>query len=643
MANEKIYTGKTGAQELYKRLKALIPETSDSWKAWSERNGSSADGDDSVYIGQNNTATGDNETYNIGHDNVISGNPAEGTENPLAMNLGSMNTIEGEGFNIGKENRSDNFGVTVGQRNQATHGAIAIGEEVIAHEGSLAMGKNGLATVAPGIKLGDTWYPLGKFSFKYSNDIPKYKYVCFTGEEGSKSTEEGRLVLRLYNREDPSRQALVIYGGKSSIGCDDVYGHYDGSGQFVPGDPGEPGNLRYGDLKRFAVTHPDGSEELIEWSTISDTPFYVSVLDSGKYDLLQGVVALSSLDGIEDCGLYTMDSVAGITANCPRYVENAYTLLGSSFCITYDGTAEIPYEVSAECRRDQLGNMVPAAGPATGAETEFVDFSIKDFDAKFTFAGDVYGYFPEGSSRNIAAAGSFTFGSAIMAMGSSIGISARVDSLVKTTETDPNHSGGTIYLYTETETRNFSRGMYSSTSTITPGSDPGLTTVDRGSVLIVNKSGGASLAIEGSVGIGSSLTVEGNSVAIGNGIRATEHSVAIGSQLISAQWQTVVGKYNAAVAGPGRLADPANEDGKALFIVGNGYDESTGADWMDESRIHRSNAMVVYANGDATFAGSVHAENLLPAPVADGHYTLNCTVTNGVPTYSWAPLGIATV
>jgi len=581
MANEKIYTGKTGAQELYKRLKALIPETSDSWKAWSERNGSSADGDDSVYIGQNNTATGDNETYNIGHDNVISGDPAEGTENALAMNLGSMNSIEGEGFNIGKENRSDNFGITVGQRNLATHGALAMGEEVIAHEGSLALGKNGLSTDAPAIKLGGTWYPLGKFSFKYANDMPKYKYVCFTGEEGSKATEEGRWILRLYNREDSARQALVVYGG-TSIGCDEVYGHYDGSGQFVQGDPEEPGNSKYGDLKRFAVRHLDGTMELVEWSSISGTQFYVSTTDGGEYDCLYGVVALSSLDDIENYGIYTLDAVSGIAENCPRYVEDAYTVPGTACCFTGDNItlAEIPYEVSAECIRDRLGNMLPFVGPSTGAETEFVDFSVKDFADNFTFNGDVYGYFPAGTSRNIATAGSFTFGSAIRAMGSSIGISARVDSLYKSTERDPNHSNEYIYVHTETGTRSFAGNMYSTSSTITPGSDPDMATVDGGSVLIIDKSGNASSATAGSVGLGSGLTSTGNSVAIGHsGITATGASLAAGyANVIATNGSIALGNTGATADTGSYMFGASSRALKGSMLVGmNGAYASDGS------------------------------------------------------------------
>ena len=135
-----------------------------------------------------------------------------------------------------------------------------------------------------------------------------------------------------------------------------------------------------------------------------------------------------------------------------------------------------------------------------------------------------------------------------------------------------------------------------------------------------------------------------NIVIMGNGNAATGHnSVAIGAQLISSQWQTVIGKYNSPIAGPDRLTAPANEGDKALFIVGNGYSTKDDRYWQDEQYITRSNAMVVYANGDVNFSGAITAGNIPPAPVADGRYALNCIVSSGVPTYRWVPLGTVTV
>jgi hypothetical protein len=91
---------------------------------------------------------------------------------------------------------------------------------------------------------------------------------------------------------------------------------------------------------------------------------------------------------------------------------------------------------------------------------------------------------------------------------------------------------------------------------------------------------------------GSGIVIMGcGSVADGHG------AIAIGNQLIANQWQTVVGKYNQSVAGPERLVSGSLETDKALFVIGNGYADSDGEGWDVESNIHRSNAMVVYADG----------------------------------------------
>jgi len=139
-------------------------------------------------------------------------------------------------------------------------------------------------------------------------------------------------------------------------------------------------------------------------------------------------------------------------------------------------------------------------------------------------------------------------------------------------------------------------------------------------------------------GNNNSVSDGSNIISMGNGIVSTGHnSVAIGSQLISNQWQTVIGKYNEAISGPSRVISKFSElstysvgdvvwyegayykcktavttagawvstnwevttpeSDKAIFLIGNGYSETDGSDWQTESKIHRSNAMVVYADG----------------------------------------------
>lgn len=147
-----------------------------------------------------------------------------------------------------------------------------------------------------------------------------------------------------------------------------------------------------------------------------------------------------------------------------------------------------------------------------------------------------------------------------------------------------------------------------------------------------------------------------NIITMGNGNVSTGHnSVAIGSQLISNQWQTVIGKYNVAIAGPNRLSTQTPQDPtKALFIVGNGYSSKDDSDWQDETYITRSNALELYADGRLKVAGKVEATsvetsgnivaaNIPAAPVENGQYTLNCTVNNGTVTYNWVRVEFTTI
>lgn len=224
-------------------------------------------------------------------------------------------------------------------------------------------------------------------------------------------------------------------------------------------------------------------------------------------------------------------------------------------------------------------------------------------------------------------------------------------------------------------------------------------------------------ATSGSFIQGNNNTVQNGSniISMGNGHTSIGHnSVAIGSQLISNQWQTVIGKYNIAKPGPSRTianfseaktyttgdvvynalgstyykctapvstvglwvpsewteVEPEND--KALFIIGNGYSETDGTDWQDESKIHRSNAFEVYADGTvkakrfvadepeielvegagiqiaksvSSGTATISVKQPLPAaPSNQGTYALQCVVdANGNPTLSWVAIGTTTV
>ena len=114
------------------------------------------------------------------------------------------------------------------------------------------------------------------------------------------------------------------------------------------------------------------------------------------------------------------------------------------------------------------------------------------------------------------------------------------------------------------------------------------------------------------------------------------------------------------------------EHDKALFIIGNGYSETDGTDWQDESKIHRSNAFEVYADGTvkakrfvadepeielvegagiqiaksvSSGTATISVKQPLPAaPSNQGTYALQCVVdANGNPTLSWVAIRTTTV
>lgn len=150
--------------------------------------------------------------------------------------------------------------------------------------------------------------------------------------------------------------------------------------------------------------------------------------------------------------------------------------------------------------------------------------------------------------------------------------------------------------------------------------------------------------------VGAQNTVTGSEgVAIGLGHSCIgSQSVAIGGELKSNKYQTVIGHLNAELPGPDRfnLDDQGatiDQSDKALFIIGNGQaDGYETSDFVEhwttpwatgdtiEDHATRSNAMVVWGDG------TIESKNLPKPPTTDGTYTLTCTVTNGVPTYSWA-------
>lgn len=131
---------------------------SDSWKAWSERHGSSSeDGfERSYYIGSGNNvkhgaAFGDNNKtsggMNIGYNNVIDANVYDlsnfniGKDNSACYNTyGDISNSYNGVVNIGQRNKAGGWGVNLGENNFATLGSYNIGGYCSASHGSFVMG-----------------------------------------------------------------------------------------------------------------------------------------------------------------------------------------------------------------------------------------------------------------------------------------------------------------------------------------------------------------------------------------------------------------------------------------------------------------------------------------------------------------------
>ena len=85
------------------------------------------------------------------------------------------------------------------------------------------------------------------------------------------------------------------------------------------------------------------------------------------------------------------------------------------------------------------------------------------------------------------------------------------------------------------------------------------------------------------------------------------NTVAIGQGILFNSGQVVLGKFNV-----------ADNNGDYYFILGNGSDAN-----------NRSNILTIDTSGNLV------CNNIPAPPTTDGTYTLQCTITNGVPTYSW--------
>lgn len=276
MANEKVYVGEDGAKELYRKIKALIPDSANAWKQWSEDNGSTGIGD-SVYLGANNTlsrndayalgkgntalitdetdysntdillfGTGNSATnaanaYQIGRENTVTGNNLLDKliyPHSVAINMGRNNDITAEGVNIGKDNRAAHFSVNLGQNNLSDNASVSIGQHVKTDDASLAMGNGLNYTVNPTVNNVPSLLVNNKYQHVSQFRI-KTRYELYDRASVYKDTTDNKYkwvrvqepYIEIYPNYELD-QYLVSWGSCGSSGP--YTGYFDAQGNFIP-------------------------------------------------------------------------------------------------------------------------------------------------------------------------------------------------------------------------------------------------------------------------------------------------------------------------------------------------------------------------------------------------------------------------
>lgn len=241
---------------------------SDSWKAWSEQHGSSAeDGfENSYYIGsgnyvRNGFAIGDNNTssggVNIGYNNYVE-TSASVSDNPAAygnFNIGKFNSAcyndagniaesYNGAINIGQGNKAGAWGVNLGENNIATLGAYNIGGRCSASRGSFVMGYE---TIAEGgsvaIGFNNSAYD-GEFIIGRDNDGTKGAGDYIIGHD-NKVVNGGALILGAANSAQGNSYIVGsrnhIIGGSFGLGNESYAA--DGSTVMGKGSSATAGSL----------------------------------------------------------------------------------------------------------------------------------------------------------------------------------------------------------------------------------------------------------------------------------------------------------------------------------------------------------------------------------------------------------------
>jgi hypothetical protein len=728
MAKEpEVYVGKEGAQELYRRIKAEIgkfsayqkadPEGTDrhpavsdpstkiiylvevagtpdpdhykewiwaqpegqegnwvcigdtsmndnSWKQWSEDNGSTSSSDESVYVGQNNsierddtyvigqantvtvtdetdysgtdvveigsenTATDAANTYQLGKENTVTGNNLANKEqypHSMAMNLGRNNTITGEGVNIGKDNVSSTFGVTVGQRNQATDASIAIGEDVDSYRGSisighgkpssgstmlsmLAMSVNGEEIPAQKVKLDLTEYT-------YYESAAVFKTASNTYEWGEINDFSTRIVIFV-------NETLNTYlVGGNTCTYETVTGYFDENGSFISSTDPEHDAKTY---RRIFSTNDVSLNPLFYCSmhpndgTMVQVPGYVrktdtqpatgTVLDSAGFAELSARMSINdnSYDNInvhtDDLSAPAMKCYYGGT-NRPFYTQ--YSVYG----YRDDNNNFIPYN---DVTKYKSNAFTWETIPADELHTSVLDPAVVGYET------------PKTISRN----DSIAIGKSMEADTSSfgIGIGTLYPQVMYERESD---AGGWIgYTDTRYKTLTISQvdGSVAQSGWITynrvwfnskvddvswSASAPSRTVMGN-SIAIVNTGSSSSYNnyLSGaSVGIGNGLKLTDNSFGFGTNIEGDNNSVLVGANLTAqVGGSTLVGRDIAV-----KIGDSDNDGGSingeydgGLVAFGMSIAPSPGSVTVGRSGVTTGRGSIaVGASGISATRGSV--------------------------------------
>ena len=629
-----------------------------SWKQWSEDHGSTG-GDQSVYIGQNNQSDTEAPSYNLGDNNTTSGEPAENAVNPIAVNIGINNSIDGEGFNLGKGNTSDSFGVTLGQRNTSHNAAIVIGEHNEADHGSIALGKRAVDLYNsnyPALEIDGKFYPVvvsdlapSTYHYTYRVGIDKDGIVQDISSQNSAKT----LYDILYNSD--THQILINGIEQDYLSFTDsrsARGYTDDNGNFVETevspDPEHP-------IRDYVVYTFDDLDNPGETHTFIATRFTTEPLDTMVptgystsyrcnvfYELKLG--GIYERDFLIDKKMWfpvaykSEDGVGGI------WVDETQN---SAIRCTYTNSSDQSYAPRTTIQVtgfDKDGTFYPYNGSNNDGATLYNKAIPTDQVVQHTFGGDEYvelGIKPleEYADWVPADENSISVGDNQEVRSKSVGISSSTALL-----TLPSTGFGYDYTYRELtldgESEEYTQTpvLYSHDSTAnwpTPDTELPHDTVENGSIGIFNGAGptpAVSSIKTSSIGIGTANSADTGSIVIGQSSSAQENSLILGTGGMSAAGNSVVVGRGGATAAKGSMIfgmNGASADNGAMAIGLNTVSASEGALAMGCNGVSaRKGSITVGTTGSSATNGSITV-GFSGAYATDGSITVG---TNGCDT-----------